>query len=164
MKLTKIIIAGTVLATSTVFAAPSQPVATGKLPAETVQGQVRYITGGIGHDEALAFRQAERHYPLGLEFAIKAKPRNEYAADVAVVIRDAKGKTVLDTVSSGPFLLAKLPAGRYDLKAKRDDKTLERHATVIDAKPTHVDFLWRSDGAGSSRSGVHTAASAKTAH
>jgi hypothetical protein len=143
MKLAKMILAGTVLATSTAFAATAQPDAA-KLPAEKVQGEVHYVSGGIGHDEALAFERAEHRYPLALEFANKAKPRNEFTADVKVVIRDAKGKTMLDTVSDGPFLFAKLPAGRYDIKATQDDKTLERHATVVKGKPAHIGFLWAS--------------------
>lgn len=144
MKLAKMILAGTVLATSTAFAAVAHLDAATKLPAEKVQGEVHYVSGGIGHDEALAFERAERRYPLGLEFAKKAKPRNEFTADVEVLIRDAKGKTMLDTVSDGPFLLAKLPAGRYDIKATQDGKTLERHAAVVKGKPTHVGFLWPS--------------------
>ncbi len=144
MKFAKVMLAGTALATSTAFAAAAHQDATTKLPAEMVQGQVRYVTGGIGHDEALAFERAERRYPLGLEFAKKAKPHNEFTADVKVVIRDTKGKTVLDTVSSGPFLLAKLPAGRYDIKATQDAKTLERHVTLIKGKPARVGFLWPS--------------------
>lgn len=134
----------TVLATSTAFAAVAPHDATTKLPAEMVQGQVRYVSGGIGLDEARAFRQAERRYPLTLEFANKAKPRDEFTADVRVVIRDAKGDTVLDTVSGGPFLLAKLPAGRYDVKATQGGKTLERHALIAEAKPSHVGFLWHA--------------------
>jgi hypothetical protein len=148
MKLAHAIFVGTALATSTAFAAVAHHDAMTKLPAEMVQGQVRYVSGGIGLDEARAFRQAERQYPLTLEFANKAKPRDEFTADVRVVIRDANGNMVLDAVSSGPFLLAKLPAGRYDIKATQDGKTLERHATVVEAKPKHVGFLWYANSAG----------------
>ena len=145
MKLASLLmVAGTVLARSTAFAAISPRDATTKLPAETIQGEVRYVSGGIGLDQANAFRMAERHYPLSLLFADKAKPRNEFTADVKVEIRDAKSNAVLDAVSTGPFLLAKLPAGRYDIKATQGGKTLERRVTVVEGKPTHVGFLWPS--------------------
>lgn len=144
MKVANLILVGTAIATSSAFAASAHPDVTAKLPAEMVQGEVRYVSGGIGHKEALAFRSAEHRYSLGLEFADKAKRRDEFTADVKVVIRDAKGKTVLDAVSYGPFLLARLPAGRYDIKATEGTTTIERHATVVQGKPTHVGFLWRS--------------------
>ena len=128
--------AGTALAAGAMRAPAAQ------LPAEVVQGQVRYVSGGIGHDEAMAFERAERRYPLSLEFAQRAKPRNEFTADVKVMIRDAKGKLALHTVSQGPFLLAKLLAGRYDVKATQDGRTLDRHVVVADGKHAHVGFLW----------------------
>jgi hypothetical protein len=142
MKLAHAIFIGTTLASSPAFAAVAAANAAPTLPTEMVQGQVRYVSGGIGQGEARAFRQAERHFPLALEFANAAKPRNEFAADVRVVIRDAKGDIVLDTVSGGPFLLAKLPAGRYEIEATQAGRVLERHATIVEGKPMHVGFLW----------------------
>src|SRR3989442_605745 len=85
----------------------------GTLPSEQTQGTETYVSGGIGQDEAQAFEAAAAQYPLALEFAIKHAPRAEYTADVHVIVTDVKGQHVLDTRSDGPFLLAKLPAGRY---------------------------------------------------
>jgi hypothetical protein len=142
MKLVHAVFIGASLATLPAFAAVAPGNAAPGLPAEMVQGQVRYVSGGIGKDEAQAFRQAERRYPLALEFANQTKPHDEFTADVRVVIRDAKGDTVLDTVAGGPFLLAKLPAGRYEIKATQAGKMLERHANIVEGKPLHVGFLW----------------------
>lgn len=142
MKTLHFIVAGTMLAASPAFAATSHPGAAAKLPQESVQGTVHYVTGGVGHDEAMAFRHAERSYPLALEFAIKAKPRDEFTADVNIMIKDAKGKTVLETTSNGPFLLAKLPDGKYDVKVTQNGRSFERHVKVIDKKPRQVSFVW----------------------
>jgi hypothetical protein len=49
---------------------------------------------------------------------------------------------VLDTQSKGPFLLAKLPAGRYTVTAEQHQQTLTRTIHVATHKPTHVRFLW----------------------
>lgn len=114
----------------------------GTLPPEHTQGVVTYVSGGIGHDEAQAFEVAAAQYPLRLEFAIKHKPRAEFAANVHVTITDARGKPVLDTHSDGPFLLAKLPAGRYTVTAERHQQTLTRTVHVATHKPAHVMFLW----------------------
>src|SRR5262249_49868904 len=114
----------------------------GRLPPEQTQGAVAYVSGGIGQDEAQAFEAAAAQYPLALEFAIKHTPRAEYTAYVHVVVTDTQGKRVLDTTTDGPFLLAKLPAGRYTVTAERHQQTLTRTVHVATHKPTHVMFLW----------------------
>ncbi len=114
----------------------------GALPPEQTQGAVTYVSGGIGQEEAQAFEAAASQYPLALEFTIKHTPRAEYTANVHVVVTDAQGKRVLDTNSDGPFLLAKLPAGRYTVTAERHQQTLARTVHVATHKPTHVMFLW----------------------
>lgn len=128
------------------FTLPMSPLASGAtlgaLPPEQTQGAVTYVSGGIGQDEAQAFEAAATQYPLALEFAIKHAPRAEYAADVHVMITDAQGRRVLDTHSDGPFLLAKLPMGRYTVTAERQQQTLTRTVRVATHKPTHVLFLW----------------------
>lgn len=142
MKLASAILVASALASGPAFAAVDQNAAATKLPAEMTQGEVHYLTGGIGAREVQAFRKAQHEYPLALEFADKAKPHNAFAADVKVVIRDAKGKTLLDAVSSGPFLFAKLPAGSYTIEATQNGRTLHRHATVVKGQSKHLGFLW----------------------
>ena len=112
------------------------------LPPEQTQGRVTYVSGGIGQEESQAFEAAAAQYPLALEFAIKHAPRAEYTANVHVVVTDTQGTPVLDTHSDGPFLLAKLPTGRYTVTAERHQQTLTRTVQVADHKPTHVMFLW----------------------
>jgi hypothetical protein len=113
------------------------------LPPAQTQGAVTYVSGGIGQEEAQAFERAATQYPLDLEFAIKHAPRAAYTAHVHVVVTDAQGTRVLDTHSDGPFLLAKLPAGRYTVTAERHQQTLTRTVHVVNNhKPTHVLFLW----------------------
>ena len=127
------------------FAAPTDESPMAPLPAEKIAGQVRYVTGGVSREEAEAFRQAQRDYSLVLEFGHQAAPRAQFTADVSVLIRDARGNTVLDAVSDGPFLLAKLPAGQYAIRATQNGKTFDRAATVTPGKSTHLAFLWPAD-------------------
>jgi hypothetical protein len=112
------------------------------LPPEQTQGGVTYISGGIGQEESQAFEAAAAQYPLALEFAIKHAPRAAYTANVHVIVTDIQGTPVLDTHSDGPFLLAKLPAGRYTVTVERHQQTLTRTVHVANHKPTHVMFLW----------------------
>ena len=146
MKLAYTIVLGAALMIRPAFAAlTEESAAMSPLPAEKIAGQVRYVTGGVSHEEAEAFRHAQRDYSLALEFGNQTKPRAEFTADVNVLIRDARGNTVLDTVSDGPFLLARLPAGRYSIRATQNGRTLDRVATVAGGKSTHVAFLWPTD-------------------
>ncbi|OLL27508.1 hypothetical protein BTH42_32210 [Burkholderia sp. SRS-W-2-2016] len=83
------------------------------MPATQQQGDVSYVSGGVGRDESAALRQARRQWPLSLQFT---GPGSSYVADVQV--RIAKGSTtVLDTTSHGPYLLARVPPGRYTVSA-----------------------------------------------
>ena len=43
------------------------------LPAVHKSGQVEYLSGGVGQDEAKAIESASRQWPLTLEFAVKDK-------------------------------------------------------------------------------------------
>ena len=93
------------------------------LPLEQVQGDVRYVTGGVGSDEVDAMRQAASHYPLVIEFAAKpvpsdSYPRDVYLANVRVDIRDQQGQTLIGTTTDGPMLFASLPPGRYTINAE----------------------------------------------
>ena len=112
------------------------------LPPEHTQGGVTYVSGGVGEEQTQAFESAASRYPLALEFAIKHAPHAEYTANVHVVVTDTQGTRLLDTHSDGPFLLAKLPAGRYTVTAERHQQTLTRTVYIANHKPTHVMFLW----------------------
>lgn len=112
------------------------------LPPAQVQGEATYITGGVGDDQASAFKQAAAAYPLELLFAQKAPPHNVYVADVKVTVRDASGKPVLETTSDGPFLLAKLPAGRYDITANYNGQVKRQAVDIRSGKHQRKVFVW----------------------
>jgi len=115
------------------------------LPPESAQGAVKYITGGIGYDEAEAMRQAVGRYPLAIELAARAAPRDVYLADVQVAIRDRSGKTVLATTTQGPFLLASLPPGRYTIDAETGGASQQKSVTVSSGLHQRVLFEFPAD-------------------
>lgn len=112
------------------------------LPLERNLGVVSFITGGVGVDEADAFRRAAIAYPLELQFARKAQPRDQFLSNVSVTIRDRSGKVLLETMTEGPFLLARLPAGRYSIEAEHYG-VVKRQSVEIRAggRQRHV-FVW----------------------
>ncbi|MBO1112984.1 carboxypeptidase-like regulatory domain-containing protein [Bordetella petrii] len=112
------------------------------LPAVQQQGQVQYLTGGFGHDESEAMKAASSSYPLALTFA--SKQGGAYLADVQVTITDAQGKTVLDTTSDGPYLLVKLPAGRYKVSARFNGNEQTRHVSISAHGTVRQTFTWNA--------------------
>lgn len=125
------------LATGMAMAQPSSA-----LPAVQQQGQVQYLTGGVGHDESEAIKAASRSYPLALTFA--SSQGGAYLANVQVTITDAQGNTVLSTASDGPYLLVKLPAGRYKVSARFNDKEQTRQVSVSDQGTVRQTFTWNA--------------------
>ena len=116
--------------------------ASAQLPEVQTQGEVRYLSGGIGSDESEAIKAARDSYSLTLTLAGKADGRDVYLSSVPVTIRDASGKTVLDVTTSGPYLLADLPAGRYDISAQYAGEQKKTTATVVAGKPQRLSLLW----------------------
>lgn len=124
---------------SALVAAPAIA-ATGTLPAPSKQGDVVFLTGGASEGEARAFEREADHYPLTLELVRKDQP----AGNVKISIRDAgSNRTVLDTTTSGRYLLAKLPAGRYAVTAERGNDVKTQQVTLTGKYPDRMLFSWK---------------------
>lgn len=135
--------AASFLVTSMTYLTPTM--AAEALPGEVKQGSVRYVTGGVGADAAEAFKQAAARYPLELLFAQKATPNDVYLASVQVTVRQS-GKVLLDTESDGPFLLAHLPSGKYQIEAVSEGVTRQQTVDVQAGKHRRVVFVWDEAG------------------
>jgi hypothetical protein len=131
---------GTVMAGSSLAQAAA-------LPPVHIAGQVEYLSGGIGKDEATAIQGASKQWPLTLEFARNTQPHAEFVANVQVVVHDNKGRAALDTNSDGPFLLARLAPGRYAVDATLAGKTLHKEVLVTTGHPAKATFLWPANSA-----------------
>ncbi len=142
MKLYAIVLAAATFATFIIVASPVLGAYPDALPAQEIQGSISYVTGGVGEDEATTFKRAAAGFPLELQFVRKATPRDEYLADVKVKILDHSGNVLLDAVSDGPFLLAKLPSGSYRIEADHFG-VIKRHSVDIRAgKHERAVFVW----------------------
>jgi hypothetical protein len=109
------------------------------MPQTQTQGNVSFVTGGVGLDESTALRRAQSHWPLSLRFT---GPQSAYVADVQVRIVDAKGTTVLDTTSKGPYLLARLRPGRYTVHASHGGVERSQTVTVRGNGSARASFAW----------------------
>lgn len=113
---------------------------TSSLPPERSEGAISYLSGGIGLDESSAIKAAAPKYSLELLFA--ARDGGNYLAGVQVVIRKGSGETLLDTTAEGPFLLARIPPGRYRIAATHEGQTQERTVSIAARKHRRLVFTW----------------------
>lgn len=120
-------------------------IAHAQLPqAETYQG-VEYVSGGFGSDMSEAFKAAQSQYPLALTFAAVdedggARP---YVAEVRVVVKKKDGATVLEVPSAGPYLLARLEPGSYNVEATYQGETQTRQVTVGENGSAQEVITWK---------------------
>ncbi|HEX6703486.1 MAG TPA: carboxypeptidase regulatory-like domain-containing protein [Albitalea sp.] len=103
---------------------------TGALPPEQRAGEVGYVTGGVGDDEATAFKQAAPAYPLTIEVVRNQAGRNEYTNGAQVQITRRSGDVLLSARAEGPFMLVRLPPGDYRVEATLNGRTLAKDVSV----------------------------------
>ena len=110
-------------------------------------GAVDYVSGGIGKEEADALKQHSADYSLTLEFASARSAEGDtspgaYVADVRVDIRDAQGRPMLNTTSTGPLLLVRLPPGDYTIVADWNGVRKQHSVDIPEGARRHVVFMW----------------------
>jgi hypothetical protein len=101
-------------------------------PTVLTQNGIRYVSGGIGEDEAAAMRKMAAQYSLRVMVAHKS---GEYLSDVDVTIASIAGKNVFSARTDGPFLLVALPPGHYRVTAASGQAT-QTQSVVVPARGT----------------------------
>ena len=114
-----------------------------EMPTEHTYQSTRFVTGGIGSDEADAMRAAASAYSLEMTFAAQT---GQFVNDVDVAVKKPNGETVLQTNDAAPILLADVPAGRYQIEATYEGQTQTRNVTVVDSGTTKVVLQWQVQG------------------
>ncbi|AOK30494.1 carboxypeptidase regulator [Burkholderia singularis] len=110
------------------------------LPDVQRQGNVSFVSGGVGQDESSAFQRNERRWPLALRFTGAG---GEFLADVRVSVRDARGREVLAADARGPYMLVRLAPGRYTIRAAYNGNEQTRTVAVPAKGGAKVAFSWR---------------------
>ena len=121
---------------------PSSTASAASIAPQTRDG-VTYMCGGIGESESMYLKEtAARDYDLMMTFVEK---NGNYLAGVAVVIKDSRGKIVLETTCDGPIMLVDLPAaGGYRIHAETGGKAIDRTVLVKGEKGgrRQLTFAW----------------------
>ena len=105
-------------------------------------GNVSYVSGGVGTESIDQLESISSQFNLKLIFALKS---GEYLSGVHIAISNAKGKSILDTTSEGPWFMTKLPVGHYQVVATSAGKVQKRQVDVDGTKLKTVDFRWGSE-------------------
>ncbi|RYF68140.1 MAG: hypothetical protein EOO29_35690, partial [Comamonadaceae bacterium] len=77
------------------------------------------------------------------EFATRDRKGADFAANVRVTVRDSGGTAVLDKVmSTGPFMVARLEPGDYEVEAQLAGQTLKQSLHVVAGGAAKATFLF----------------------
>lgn len=111
-------------------------------PSEVSLGQITYISGGVGSDEAAEMKSMASRYALEVVSVTKAGSKEQYTADFRIVIKDTAGKTLIDAISEGPFFFANLPEGQYQVDASQDGIRKSQRVSVKRRGHLRLVFVW----------------------
>jgi len=101
-----------------------------------------YVSGGVGKEEADELRAQAPDYPLELVFVRAADSREEFVADVHLVIADAGGRAIVDRDGQGPIVLARVPDGAYTITAEHGGEPRIHRVDVAGGRHQKVAFVW----------------------
>lgn len=107
-------------------------------------GDVTYLSGGIGKAESVAMRGNAKNYALEIVFVEKSGALEEYLSEVKLQIIDSSKNTLLDIDTQGPYFLANLPQGKYQVSAEYNGVVKTQLVTVSPKKHTKLIFWWRT--------------------
>lgn len=114
------------------------------LDAMPRQGQMGYVNGGFGEEQADLLRDMSSQFPVRLTFSRHNGTHNtdEFVADVNLRVTDSAGQTVLNLASQGPIFLLRLPAGSYAVEAERNGEVKTRRFDIVAGRHQEIAFSW----------------------
>lgn len=92
------------------------------------QGNVSYVSGGVGDDAKAAIESISKDFNLQVTLA---NPAGEYLGGARVAVRDMAGKSVLDADSQGPLFLAELAPGKYTVTVSDQGHESEKRTVEV---------------------------------
>ena len=103
-------------------------------------GNMSYVSGGVGASEQEELEQIKADYNLQLLFAYTGS--GAFLASVPVKIADQSGQILVEAVTNGPYLYAKVPTGTYSVSAEHAGQVQTRSVTVPLTGAASEGFYW----------------------
>ena len=107
--------------------------------AKKAGGTAPAVSGGVSLNARDTLRGSESNANVKLVFALNT---GNYVSDVQVKVMDKSGRTVVEDMSNGPWLLARLPAGSYTANATYNGSTVTQKFTVGTKGLRTAQFRW----------------------
>lgn len=107
-----------------------------------IDGGISYVSGGVGTESVSRLSAIRKDFNLKLVFALKS---GSYVSDVQVRIADRNGKTLLDTLSSGPWFLTQLPSGQYQLVATFSGTPIKQQFAITTTAMSTMNLQWADE-------------------
>lgn len=102
---------------------------------EQQEGDIMYMSGGIGDEERTYMEGLRKNYNLHITSANK---NGAFRGNTNIIIYDKTGDELLNT-QADPIFYAKLPKGSYKIVAKSRNHTVTKNVTV-GKKPANIDI------------------------
>lgn len=80
--------------------------------------------------------------PVSFQFATREEGHDLLLTNVHVVVRCPVAGKLFEGVSDGPFLVANLPDGHYDVVASHEGEARHLALSVARGEPRHVAIYW----------------------
>lgn len=108
------------------------------------QGQMGYLNGGFGEEQADLMRDISSQFPVRFTFSRRNGTHNtdEFVADVRLRIIDSGGRTILDLPQQGPIFLLRLPEGTYSIEAERNGEVKTRRFDIVAGRRQVIALSW----------------------
>lgn len=102
-----------------------------------------FVSGGVSSEELVELNAKRPFFTLSVLTA--ARGSGAHLASVRVRIVNAKGDVVLETEMDGPYLLADLTSGNYQIEARYGDEVQKRAASVREGARRDIVLYFKSD-------------------
>ena len=104
---------------------------------------IKFMTGGVGHDEVLAMRPYAKNFTLNLLFSEGFA--GQAVTDVDVNIYDENSKLVFRVKGAKPLLYVNLPDGTYTIAASNNGLKLRHKLTTTAGVNQKVILNWKNE-------------------
>ena len=100
---------------------------------------VPVVSGGVSVNARDNLRTQPPEHNVKMVFSLNT---GNYVSDVHVKVTDASGRALIDDVSNGPWLMAKLPPGSYTATASYNGKPVTQRFSVGKSGVRTANFRW----------------------
>lgn len=105
--------------------------------------RIRFMTGGIGHDEVVAMRASAKKYTLNLLFSEGKVGRAVTGHNVDIY--NEQNEQVFRLKGAKPVLYVNLPAGNYMILANNNGAKLRHHFSIVEGSTNKIILNWKDE-------------------